>query len=289
MPKKHKDPRIAAVAGAMAGGVEASFTWPTEFAKTHLQLQKKGETPKYTGIIDVWRQTVKRQGVRGLYRGLSPVLIMSFPKASVRFGSFTIYSRYLRDEDGKMSVGANLMGGLAAGVSEALLVVTPQETLKVRLIDINKGLVAGTAHILRTEGIRGLYQGLPATIGKQASNQAIRFVTFSEYKRRVLEYTGADNLSPFQSLLGGMTAGCCSVLGNNPVDTVKTRMQGISAQQYTGTIDCIQKTLRNEGPAAFYKGAIARMGRVVPGQGMLFMSYEYITQFAEKIMGGSKV
>lgn len=78
-----------------------------------------------------------------------------------------------------------------------------------------------------------------------------------------------------------MTAGCCSVLGNNPIDTVKTRMQGIHANQYKNTLDCVMSTLRNEGIRGFYKGALARMGRVVPGQGVLFMTYEKITQVIE--------
>lgn len=106
-------------------------------------------------------------------------------------------------------------------------------------------------------------------------------VLVARYKKAVMNYTGADNLNSLQSLGGGMTAGCCSVLGNNPIDTVKTRMQGIHANQYKNTLDCVMSTLRNEGIRGFYKGALARMGRVVPGQGVLFMTYEKITQVIE--------
>lgn len=109
----------------------------------------------------------------------------------------------------------------------------------------------------------------------------LRFVVLCRYKRAVLGYTGEENLNSVQSLFGGMTAGCCSVLGNNPIDTIKTRMQGTQAAQYKGTMDCVMQTVRNEGLAGFYKGALARMGRVVPGQGVLFMTYEKITQLVE--------
>lgn len=290
--KKHSDPLIAGLAGSIGGGVEASFTWPTELAKTHLQLQAQGKAtaghPHYTGILDCWKQTVRRSGPVGLYRGLLPILIMSFPKAGVRFGAFSTYRRFWQDSNGNMSGWRNFACGVCAGATEAVLVVTPQETLKVKLIDANAGFVRGTANILKTEGIRGIYQGLIPTIGKQASNQGIRFLTFTEYKKRVLRITGNDDLTSLQSLLGGMTAGCCSVLGNNPIDTIKTRMQGLHANQYKGTWDCVMQTMKNEGIRGFYKGAIARMGRVVPGQGVLFMTYEKITQLVEAAIAKDK-
>lgn len=44
------------------------------------------------------------------------------------------------------------------------------------------------------------------------------------------------------------------------------------------------QTLKNEGPGAFYKGTFARLGRVVPGQAIVFSSYETITQMLEKII-----
>mgnify|MGYP000338758146 CR=1 FL=1 len=197
MVKKHSDPLIAGLAGAIGGGVEASFTWPTELAKTHLQLQATGKAaPQYTGIFDCWRKTVNRSGFVGLYRGLTPILIMSFPKAGVRFGAFSTYRQFWQDKDGNMSGWRNFACGVCAGATEAVLVVTPQETLKVKLIDANAGFVSGTAAILRKEGIRGIYKGLVPTIGKQASNQGIRFLTFNEYVHLTGLWSGLCNATP---------------------------------------------------------------------------------------------
>lgn len=46
------------------------------------------------------------------------------------------------------------------------------------------------------------------------------------------------------------------------MDVIKTRMQGLGAGKYKGVADCAMQILRNEGPAAFYKGATARLTRV---------------------------
>jgi solute carrier family 25 citrate transporter 1 len=69
------------------------------------------------------------------------------------------------------------MAGLGAGVFEAILVVTPAETLKVKLIHDRlsetpkyHGLFHGISSIVKTEGFSGIYKGLVPTILKQGSN-----------------------------------------------------------------------------------------------------------------------
>mmetsp|Transcript_3075 Transcript_3075/g.3533 ORF Transcript_3075/g.3533 Transcript_3075/m.3533 type:complete len:123 (-) Transcript_3075:86-454(-) len=110
---------------------------------------------------------------------------------------------------------------------------------------------------------------------KQGSNQGLRFMWFNEYKR-IITKDGQEPITPIKSLFGGMSAGCFSTLGNNPFDVVKTRMQGTKAAQYANTADCFKQILAKEGIAAFYAGVIPRLSRVVPGQGIIFMSFESI-------------
>jgi solute carrier family 25 (mitochondrial citrate transporter), member 1 len=94
---------------------------------------------------------------------------------------------------------------------------------------------------------------------------------FNKYKDIITE-DGKNPLTPLTALLGGMMAGCFSTLGNNPFDVVKTQMQGTKAKQYTGTLDCFMKIFASEGVMGFYKGVVARMGRVVPGQVRVYVN-----------------
>jgi solute carrier family 25 citrate transporter 1 len=283
MVKKSKDPIVATLSGSIAGAIEAIATWPTEFIKTQLQLQAKSKAStsgyKYKNSFDCARYTVKNEGILGLYRGLSPVLIGSMPKAAIRFGGYTYFSNALKNEQGKLSSMRTLAAGLMAGASEAILIVTPMETLKVRLIDGNKGLLKGTMDIVRAEGLGGIYKGVTPTVLKQSSNQGIRFMSYGEIMKLIKGNDPDRDAKPWESLIGGMSAGCLSVIGNNPIDVIKTRMQGIDANKYKSTMDCFLKTLTNDGPLGFYKGALPRMGRVLPGQGLIFMSFETIQSF----------
>lgn len=146
---------------------------------------------------------------------------------------------------------------------------------------MNMPFVDGVKHIIKTEGIGGIYKGAVATALKQGSNQGLRFMWFNEYKR-IITNDGEKQLTPILSFFGGMSAGCFSTLGNNPFDVIKTRMQGTTGSQYAGTIDCLKQILKNEGGLALYAGLIPRLGRVVPGQGIIFMSFESIQSSLEQ-------
>ena len=193
-----------------------------------------------------------------------------------------------------MTPGTRLLSGLGAGISEAILVVTPMETVKVKFINDQrsekpryKGFAHGLTTIVKEQGIRGTYQGLTATIMKQGSNQAIRFFVMESLKdwyRR--KYYGGDNKHPIPKIIVGLMggfAGACSVFGNTPLDVIKTRMQGLEAAKYKNTFDCARAILVNEGPRAFYKGTIPRMSRVCLDVGITFMIYDTFMEWFSKV------
>lgn len=73
------------------------------------------------------------EGVRALWKGLTPFVGQLTLKYALRMGSNAFFLEMLRDEQGKLTNSARLMAGLGAGVSEALLIVTPFEVVKTRL------------------------------------------------------------------------------------------------------------------------------------------------------------
>jgi len=122
---------------------------------------------------------------------------------ATRFASFEAYKGWLTDkETGKASVGSIFIGqlrgfatlprlliffsgiaGLGAGTTEAIVVVTPMEVVKIRLQAQQHSLAdpleapryrnAGHAvyTIVREEGVSALYRGVSLTAIRQATNQ----------------------------------------------------------------------------------------------------------------------
>lgn len=198
-----------------------------------------------------------------------------------RFGAFEQLKTKMVDSKGQLSAGGKLLAGLGAGVAEAVLAVTPMETVKVKFINDQrsgnpkyKGFAHGVGMIVRQEGLSGVYKGLTATIMKQGSNQAIRFYVMETLKD---VYRGDDSTKHVPKMVVGAfgaVAGAASVFGNTPIDVVKTRMQGLEAAKYKSTADCFVQIWKNEGPLAFYKGTVPRLSRVCLDVAITFMIYD---------------
>jgi solute carrier family 25 citrate transporter 1 len=125
-------------------------------------------------------------------------------------------------------------GGLAAGVTEATLVVTPMEVIKIRLqaqhhsmadpLDIPKYRNAAHAlyTVVREEGIGALWRGVALTAVRQGSNQAVNFTAYSEFKEMLNNYQPQFNgeLPSWQTGLIGLVSGAMGPFSNAPIDTI---------------------------------------------------------------------
>lgn len=63
-------------AGGMAGVLNWAIAIPQDVLKSRLQTAPEGQ---YSGIKDVFKQLMKEEGPKGLYRGWLPVMMRAFP------------------------------------------------------------------------------------------------------------------------------------------------------------------------------------------------------------------
>lgn len=274
------------LAGGAAGAFEASVMFPTEFVKTQLQLDaasaKAGGEARYTGVLDCAKKTVQTKGVIGLYSGLSTVVTGSIPKAAVRFAAFNQFKSMLKDDQGKLTPLRTMLSGLGAGISEAILAVTPMETVKTKLIhDQNSakprytGMIHGVSTMVKEEGIGAIYKGVVPTMAKQGCNQATRFTIYNGITG-YLKGEEEKALHPTVVLACGSFAGFVSVYATMPFDVVKTQMQGLEASKYTGAVNCGMTVAKEGGITALWKGTTPRLGRVMCSSAIIFAAYEQV-------------
>lgn len=73
-----------AVLGASSGALGATVVYPLNVLRTRLQTQGTAmHPPTYTGVWDATRKTVKGEGLRGLYKGLTPNILKVAPALSI--------------------------------------------------------------------------------------------------------------------------------------------------------------------------------------------------------------
>ncbi|KAF6229082.1 hypothetical protein HO133_007196 [Letharia lupina] len=72
--------------GAFSGAFGASTVYPLNLLRTRLQSQGTAiHPPTYTGIWDVTVKTVKGEGIRGLFKGITPNLLKVVPAVSITY------------------------------------------------------------------------------------------------------------------------------------------------------------------------------------------------------------
>lgn len=90
--RNQNDTLMTLACGGLAGSTAALFTTPFDVVKTRLQTQIPGSTTQF-GVFGTLQEIAKREGLKGLYRGLSPRLIMYMTQGALFFASYESFKK----------------------------------------------------------------------------------------------------------------------------------------------------------------------------------------------------
>ncbi|KAG5927415.1 hypothetical protein E4U42_002287 [Claviceps africana] len=186
------------VSGIFSGLAKLIVGHPFDTIKVRLQTTNKGH---FTGPLACVTQTLKNEGIRGLYKGATPPLVGWMFMDSIMLGSLSVYRRLVAQHvfhapiwtpgigDGTAGLGFEALfassspptylpplghgiAGIFAGITVSV-VATPIEHIKARLqiqyaADKSHRRYSGPLDCLRKiythHGLRGVYHGLGATM-----------------------------------------------------------------------------------------------------------------------------
>ncbi|KAL4963428.1 mitochondrial carrier domain-containing protein [Aspergillus stella-maris] len=248
--KQTPSPWQSVPAGGAAGGLESLRTYPTEYLKTRQQLQATS-TGKLLSPGRFLVQTIREHGPAHMYTGSGAFCVSNAAKSGVRFFAFEPARRWLpTDQSGKRTAWGNMGAGMIAGTAERVLVVTPGEILKTKIIDDQAGAKRYTsaAHAIRSVGI------VPVTL-KQSANAIVRFTTYNFFVGNLRAALGPESSVLEAIVFAGALAGVVTVYATMPFDTFETGLQALDRhQRYTGPMHCLRSITREEGIAVLWRG-----------------------------------
>jgi solute carrier family 25 uncoupling protein 8/9 len=273
-------------------------TIPLDTAKVRLQLQKKAVAgdaltlPKYKGMLGTVGTIAREEGLASLWKGIVPGLHRQCLFGGLRIGMYEpVKAFYVGDNFvGDVPLSKKVLAALTTG-AVAIAIANPTDLVKVRLQAEGKlppgvprrysGALNAYSTIVRQEGVGALWTGLGPNVARNAIINAAELASYDQVKETILKIPGfTDNV--VTHLFSGLGAGFFAVCIGSPVDVVKSRMMGDSSA-YKSTIDCFVKTLRNDGPLAFYKGFIPNFGRLGSWNVIMFLTLEQAKKFVRSI------
>ncbi|CCX04874.1 putative mitochondrial carrier protein [Pyronema domesticum] len=324
---------IPTISGATAGLVSGIITCPLDVIKTKLQAQggwvragphasggHTASTPvrelRYRGLVGTSRAIWAEEGVRGMYRGLGPLILGYLPTWMVYF---TVYETTKKSLDGSVQNAfvTHVIAALAGGASSTIC-TNPIWVIKTRLMSQAsapsgsspsafhyKNTLDAFRKMYRHEGLRSFYSGLaPALLG--LTHVGVQFPIYEYLKSKftggvALGKQGEDGKTNFGGiLLASCLSKICASSATYPHEVLRTRLQtqrilndatataaGSSSTtstqiRYQGVMNSVRTIYREEGWRAFYSGMGTNMVRAVPSSAMTLLTYELVNGFITK-------
>ena len=163
---------------ALESGIMMVFlTNPLWLIKTRLQLQVGKESGHYKNIAGAIKTIVKEEGIRGLYKGLVPALMLT-SHGAIQFTVYEFMKNKFKHED------LNSLHYLGLGAISKFIASTatyPKQVIKARLqqrTDKYNGTLNCIVQTWKKEGIQGFYKGCVSNSLKVAPAAATTFMVY---------------------------------------------------------------------------------------------------------------
>lgn len=279
------------------------FEYPFDTVKVRLQSQPDHLPLRYTGPIDCFRQSIRSDGIRGLYRGISAPLVGAAAENSSLFffenlGREVLFMTGVSSREKGLSLPDLWVTGAFSGAFTSF-VLTPIELVKckIQVPPTASGAMAAPLRpipvikdIFRHEGLKGFWHGQMGTLIREAGGGSAWFgaketITSMFYQLRTKNVTSEAErqrireqpLPLWQQALAGASAGVAYNFLFFPADTIKSRMQTIPIGDLRE-----KRSFWSEGAALWqqhglrgmYRGCGVTCLRSGPGSAFIFIVYD---------------
>eukprot|EP00037_Helgoeca_nana_P020146 m.198849 g.198849 ORF g.198849 m.198849 type:complete len:483 (-) comp25153_c0_seq1:146-1594(-) len=175
---------------------------------------------------------------------------------------------------GALPAHITLLSGAAAGVVSRTC-TAPFDRLKVLMqadgIAKGTGAITGLRELIRTQGLKSMWNGNGVNVVKVAPESALKFFVYDQVKAVLCR--DPSNPQLHERFLSGATAGAISQTAIYPLEVIKTTVTIAPPGRYANAMDCARQSIKNGGWRVLYRGLVPATIGIIPFAGTDLMLY----------------
>ena len=278
-PTPSKPKKYPFYLGGTAASIAAFFTHPLDLTKTRMQTASARQN-----MFSLMLKTLREEGPRGLYVGLTASLLRQMTYSVTRFGAYDQLKEMTQAQNadgrplGPMQMAmcasaAGAAGGLAGNPADILLVRMTSDVNKKPTERYNyPNAISGLVRMTKDEGVGSLFRGLGPNTVRAVLMNASQLATYDVFKNLLLSsgyFTEGTPLHFSASFMAGTVATTvCS-----PADVIKSRVMN-AAGSGDGILKTLKGDLKKEGVGFLFRGWTPAWMRLSPNTIIVFVVLE---------------
>ncbi|XP_064534478.1 probable mitochondrial glutathione transporter SLC25A40 isoform X1 [Pseudopipra pipra] len=181
----------------------------------------------FKGTLDAFVKIIRIEGIKSLWSGLPPTLIMALPNAIIYF---TLYDQLREALKYRLKKGDEYIPVLAGSLSRfsSLTVVSPLELIRTRMQHRKlsyKQLYLCVSTQVAADGWFSLWRGWSSTVLRDIPFSAMYWYNYERFKKMMCKQVGAHEPTFLIAFTSGAASGSIAAVITQPFDVVKTHRQ----------------------------------------------------------------
>ncbi|XP_013013865.2 probable mitochondrial glutathione transporter SLC25A40 isoform X1 [Cavia porcellus] len=247
----------------------------------------------FQGTLDAFLKIIRNEGIKSLWSGLPPTLVMAVPATVIYFTCYDQLSAVLRSKLGENETRIPIIAGIMARFG-AVTVISPLELIRTKMQSKKfsyKELHQFVSKKVSEDGWISLWKGWAPTILRDVPFSAIYWYNYEILKKWFCEKSGIYEPSFMINFTSGALSGSFAAVVTLPFDVVKTQKQTqlwtyeshkISGPLHMSTWVIMKNIVAKNGFSGLFTGLIPRLVKIAPACAIMISTYEFGKAFFQR-------
>ncbi|XP_042328948.1 solute carrier family 25 member 39 isoform X2 [Sceloporus undulatus] len=249
---------------------------------------------RFTGTLDAFVKIIRYEGIRSLWSGLPPTLVMAVPATVIYFTSYDQLRDFLRAKLDSQGRYIPLVAGAVARLG-AVTVISPLELIRTKMqsrqLSYHELRVCIQSAVAQ-DGWLSLWRGWGPTVLRDVPFSALYWYNYELVKDWLYSQFHLDKATLMVSFVAGAISGTVAAILTLPFDVVKTQRQielgdmetlQVSTPKSSSTWLLMQKIRAECGTRGLFAGFLPRVIKVAPACAIMISTYEFGKTFFQKM------